>query len=329
VDAALALTELGDEQGIQEFASHLSGLDYRNKDSLDAAQALEAAGEKAIGMLAAILEDPDKTLMSHRGAASVLAMIGGERSQDALMNIFEQRLVNNDSDFRMDEAAKALERIGSERLVDRLLTHVNGRRDSWEEHSRKIKAIFILGAIGSSCAVESLINELFEVDGNYNPWSKERTHKVSRAAAIALGQIGDARAVAPLIDKLGANSCLSRDTPSNCAADALVRIGESAVGPLVQALSNANPKIRLGAAYALVYLRSSDAVPALIKILEGPDGQATGQRPEGDWIVAMVACDALREIGDRSAVPALKAVTASKSTLLRESAEKALEALTS
>ena len=331
VDAALALTELGEELGKQEFASHLSGLKRHTKESIDAAQALEAAGEKAIGILAAILADPDENLLSHEGAASVLALIGGDRSQDALMDVFEQKVADPGSDFRMDYAAKALEKIGSERLVDRLLGHVNGPKDNWEEQTRKKKAILILGAIGSNRAVDSLINLLPRED-DINPFSKERTRYASRAAAIALGQIGDARAIAPLIDVLDVTSCLSRDTLSNCAADALVRIGESAVGPLVHALSNAKPEIRMGAVYALIYLKTSDAVPktsdvvpALIKILEGPDGQAVGRTPEGDWLVARLACDALRVFGDRSAVPALKAVTSNES--VRKDAEKALEAL--
>ena len=327
LDAALALAELGDDQGTQEFAKHLSGLELGMKDSMDAAQALEAAGERAVSLLAAILSNPDNVTTSHSGAASILALIGGDRSQDALMDVFEQRRANENTDFRMENASKALQKIGSERIVDRLLNHVNGRREDLEEQSRKIQAIFILGVIGSGRAVEPLMYELSDEDGDYNPWSKERTRKISRAAAIALGGIADPRAVDSLIDVLKWRG--KHHEVYQCARNALVKMGQNAIQPLVAAIGNADNSIRIGAASALGEMGRRDAVPVLIEVLQGPDAHAKGRHAEADWLVAEVACSAIANIGDPSAVPALKALVEddSATSRVRKAAEEALKAL--
>jgi len=76
----------------------------------------------------------------------------------------------------------------------------------------------------------------------------------------------------------------------------------------------------MGAAYALARLKASDAVPALIKVLEGPD--SVGGVAGGDVRAAWLACRALGAIGDRRAVLALKTLIDNGN--VQNEAEKAL-----
>src|SRR5215469_8395380 len=64
---------------------------------------------------------------------------------------------------------------------------------------------------------------------------------VRSAAAQALGQLGGARAVEPLLEALGDPSAFVREA----AAQALTRLNDTrAVEPLVAALTHADPRVR-------------------------------------------------------------------------------------
>ena len=94
--------------------------------------------------------------------------------------------------------------------------------------------------------------------------------EVRRAAAEALGAIGDPQAVPPLIQALGHETnpfADYRDAVRRAAAEALVKIGTPAVPALIQALGHYWYDVRRAAAEALGAIGDPQAIPALIEAL--------------------------------------------------------------
>jgi hypothetical protein len=118
---------------------------------------------------------------------------------------------------------------------------------------------------------------------------------VLTAAINALGAIGDAHSVGPLVTVLGEGATSLR-TP---AASALGNIRDSrAVDALIQALSDSDIRVRAAAADALGSIRDRRAVDALLQVLGNPDSGAQ-----------VSAAAALGHIGDSRAVePVIQAV---------------------
>ena len=117
------------------------------------------------------------------------------------------------------------------------------------------------------------------------------------AAAVALGKIGDARAVKPLIKALGdeVNEFHHRSKVRTSAAEALGKIGdERAVEPLIKMLSDEDSEVRSYAFKALGKIGDARAVQPLIEIL-------------GDNRLSVIkaAAGALGMIGDARAVKPL------------------------
>ena len=84
-------------------------------------------------------------------------------------------------------------------------------------------------------------------------------YDVRRAAAEALGKLGDPQAIPALIQALGDDEFRVR----RAAAEALVKIGTPAVPALIQALGNNDREVRRAAAEALGKLGDPQAVPPL------------------------------------------------------------------
>jgi HEAT repeat protein len=126
-------------------------------------------------------------------------------------------------------------------------------------------------------AVEALIAEL-----------KDKDWKVREAASVALGQIGDPRAVAALIGMLEDSSA------GKAAAQALVKIGTPAVDPLIARLGDRNWNVHTLVIDALGQLGGPGAVEALIAVLN--DRQDNAREP---------AARALSQIGDARALEPL------------------------
>ena len=87
---------------------------------------------------------------------------------------------------------------------------------------------------------------------------------VRRTIAQALGEIGDERAVEPLI-----NAFMGHDHPVHrAAAEALVKIGKPAIEPLIHALKHRFPNTREEAAEVLGEIGDEKAVEPLISMLK-------------------------------------------------------------
>jgi hypothetical protein len=129
-------------------------------------------------------------------------------------------------------------------------------------------------------------------------------------AAIALGEIGSAEAVAPLATALSDENSGVRWE----AAEALGRIGEAALDPLIEALARDDDDIRWRAAIALGEIGGPRAAKALVAALDDPD----------DYVRSRVV-HSLAEFGPEADAP-LQEVLVSGSPRARQAASNALKA---
>ena len=163
-------------------------------------------------------------------------------------------------------SADALGKIGDVRAVEPLLVLLRGKdEDGWV----RLRAADALGKIGDGQAVRPLMNALNDVDYKVREGAasalvkigspaveplcaalKGDDHAGSFGALVALGNIGDVRAVEPLLMVL-------KDEDQDAwvrlrAAEALGKIGDArAVGPLRAALNDEDEEVRGAAASAL------------------------------------------------------------------------------
>jgi HEAT repeat protein len=115
------------------------------------------------------------------------------------------------------------------------------------------------------------------VEGLIGALTYERDAGVRRAAAVALGDIGDSAAVEPLIAFLSESPSEKFSAPNPVAVEALAKIGAPAVEPLITALETAkrsnNPLmdesigLRAGAADTLGEIGDPQAIDVLLKSL--------------------------------------------------------------
>jgi HEAT repeat protein len=138
--------------------------------------------------------------------------------------------------------------------------------------------------------------------------------RVRMAAVEQVASAADpAPLLAPLVSALSAGETIgARDAAGN----ALERLGDAAVEPLVVALSALDPDLRLAAATVLGAIGDRRAVPALAARLA-----------DGDANVRAAAAEALGRAGAPAAIPALLAALDSDDGTLRLAALGALGAL--
>jgi HEAT repeat protein len=122
-----------------------------------------------------------------------------------------------------------------------------------------------------------------------------RDPRTREKCAWALGQVGDAGAVAPL---LGALAREPSGEVRRTVAWALGRLGAGgAAGALIASLDDPDGEARQGAAWALGSLHAGAALPSLVRALGDP---VEDVRHAAAW--------ALGKIGDRTAVAPLRAL---------------------
>ncbi|MDO8689739.1 MAG: HEAT repeat domain-containing protein [Dehalococcoidia bacterium] len=135
--------------------------------------------------------------------------------------------------------------------------------------------------------------------GGLVPLLNDSDTGVRLRAARTLGKVGDGRAVTALIDALGHRD----DLTAGEAADALARIGEPALDPLIEALHDEDAYVRWHAAKALADMANLRAAGALLAAL---DDQDSGVR----WF----ASNGLAAMGPRVLVPLLRTLRTRKLT---------------
>lgn len=178
----------------------------------------------------------------------------------------------HDADIRQ-QAARALAEIGDPRAVEPLVATLQDSSPEVREATTRA-----LGQLGDARAVKPLINQLRD-------WRSDRLCNAARDALVqignpavdalisvlgenigshaarALGQIGDDRAIDPLIAFLENPS----DYRCDAAREALVAIGTPAVGPLCSVLRNGGHYARQQAVEALGQIGDPKAIPALLR----------------------------------------------------------------
>lgn len=136
-------------------------------------------------------------------------------------------------------------------------------------------------------------------------------------AAEALGEIGDVRALEPLIQALRNSDSFERyEYRERALVPALVKLGEAAIGPLIQTLKEKGTFFPGNAARALVEI-GKPAVEPLIQALKDKDSTSKSRK---------LAIFALQEIGDARAVePLNEAMKDEDNESVRKIAQDALE----
>ena len=210
-----------------------------------------------------------------KGTIKALANIGDTRAVEALID----ELMHAEGPIP-GYAAYALGRIGDPRAVGPMInTLLNQDSKDYYSFENKINIIHALGKIGDPSAVELLTQFLWDSGGTYpadenissGPPGDSRAAgplitgwgTVGGAAAGALGDIGDVRAVEPLIKALR-TMCV--DVRSKTAL-ALAKIGDArAIEPLIEALKDGSFEVRLRASQSLGRIGDSRAVLPLIQV---------------------------------------------------------------
>ncbi len=324
--AATALVEVCDARAAVPLAIAASSLDWTLKQS--AIEALEKLGRQAFEPLVRVAMDGGA--QDRREATVALGLIGDERAIGPLTDLLDE----SDS-FIRSRAAAALGNIGHPAAVDYLIGALGDME--WDVRAKAIQA---LEKIGNKRAAPAVIDRLGDVE-----------EIVRHYAAIALGALGDERAVDPLIHALGDSSKYVRDKSavalgsigdtraveplvaavrnnSGEAANALVKIGQSAVLPLIRELDCPNREDSLWKSITVLGMIGDErAVKPLSRHLFTENDYIRGAAANAlkrvgwpakklmvemlsakDWWGRCGAAQVLREIGDEHAVEPLSAM---------------------
>ncbi len=319
---AQALGEIGSEEAIRVLGVILR--DQEDAPRLWARRALIKQGDRAIPTLMdALMAGGDaadeavealpeigpqtsarvRFLLSDRSAhgAAAAALVGaGGVGIDALV----RACYTNDDKLRGD----GLGNLGGEGLLVGVEPALYNLQPDWSQGG----ALKALGLIGAKRAVPEMIPFL-EVKAN------------RETAVTALGQIGDARAVEPILATMTETEKRYR----NAAILALRRIGPVAFPALVRELQSSEVLKRRAAAAGLVGSASPKVTEPLIASLQDPDREvrasaalALGWRgnvvavaplvaalSDDDWRVVDAAVEALGALGTQAMDPLLSALS--------------------
>jgi len=197
-------------------------------------------------------------------AARALGDFGDKRAVDPLIDVLE-----HDSDLYVRrDAAEALGKLGDARAIEPLCRAL-GDRDYPVVAPAAAKA---LGAFGSA-AFDPVLAQFR---------SGDKAHRYG--AAIALGEIGDKRAIAPLLETKTSDF---QESEAVSGALAKLRDPREIVAELAAQLHDPDHVKREAAANALAKTKNDGAVAPLVAALEDPDS-----------MVRMRAAQALGELGE-------------------------------
>ncbi|NLF77026.1 MAG: HEAT repeat domain-containing protein [Chloroflexi bacterium] len=241
VAAMVALGKMG-APVVEPLIAALNDPDKHKRQA--AAEALGEIGDvRAVQPLIAALK---ASPLAEIAAASALAKMGAPAVEPLLVAL------RNSAD-EIDKLDKAQAKIGPLDAEARLIAV-----RTVEEHGLLRRMALVLGKIGAP-AVESLLTAL-----------RDSKKEVRRAAASALGETGDARAVELLIVALRDNTDKYMRSE---AAEALGKIGdERAVEPLIAVLKDSDGSVRRSAVEALGKIGDPRAVEPLLAVFRNSEG---------------------------------------------------------
>ena len=299
--AAGALVQWGDTQTVDPLVQVVW-----DEDNCVRRRAVEALGKigdaRAVKPLVEVLRQDDDWRVRHAAAEAM----GNIRDRSAVESLIAA-LGDDEWPVRW-MAAKALGKIRDPRAVGPLIEALKG---DWPAQWTVAEA---LGQLEDQRAVGSLVATLQNREGNKYVrhaavealgWIGEPIQQplinvlrkgdeeTRQGAVAALGQMRDARNLAPLIEALRDKEFYVHQG----AVEALVRLGEVSVEPLVAVLQDEGQfEVRRRAAQALGWIRDARAVKPLTVALR--DDEALPVRRE--------AAQALRSIGTPEAQAALR-----------------------
>jgi HEAT repeat protein len=248
------------------------------------------------------LDSPDYKI--RRNAARDLGKSGDMRAVPLLTRMLADKTISVKT-----SAVKALGRLHDSRAIQTLIgmladSHCHVHRPAHEAlRSFGIEAVPALCAaldnenwyvVLAACTLLGEIGDPRAVDPVIRIMEHPRL-EIRRKAINTLGELGGSRAADVLLDALQKNDV--RMT----AVSALGRIGEQrAVEPLLGYLHHETSGVRRAAIVALGDLRAKDAVGPLIRLMEEPEW-----RKDPDWRLRSCTVIALGRMGDPTAIGTL------------------------
>jgi len=290
IRATKALGELGGGQAVDALVGELRMAEFGRvpRVPLEAAYALGETGDaRAVEPLVTLLGNG--TPRGREAAACALGKIGDRRAVEPLISALDYK-----AERVCKMAAEALDRLGWRPDKSRAGATYWVAKRQWQNCAKigspavmpLLTAISAVDESGSNAAIEALVDIGEDAFERLLAALKDGDPNVRYAAAFALGEIGDERALLPLITALQRTD--EDETVLPRMAVALGKIGDAeAVEPLTAMLKHHRTSVRTYAAEALGEIGDLRAVRPLVNRLHS----------DQDARVRGAAKRALKELG--------------------------------
>lgn len=211
---------------------------------------VEFNNTQAVNALIDLLQNSSKSILASY-LTEALGNIGDNRAVAPLLSI-----LGDSSNEACGEAALALGKIGCKEAVDRIIDVMVDYSLKWYTRSQAAEA---LGLMKNKKSVKSLIQILQDNLSNH--------HAIKSRAAFSLGQIGDNRAIEPLV------SALENDSSSLVRAHAALALGNfnssCVAGVLSKTLeSQEDSNVLEAASFSLAQIGDNSSILPLINLLK-------------------------------------------------------------
>ncbi len=297
------IEKLKQQRDVNRLVKALSHKDPRIRRI--AAKALgELCDLRVLKPLSAMLEDQD--VYVREAVTEALGRLGGPDVVDPLVSALRDE-DQDDGQWVRVKAIRALAGLGDPRAIEPLLAALKEHPELWGEIDVALKSLVPATDLRRRAEVQALVHEsevLVMIEYLKTGW--RMSSQPWQTAAERLGELGDSRAVEPLIVALN----YRKNDTHRYAAEALGKLGDRrAVGPLIATLKNADTVLAEKAAEALGKLGDPRAVDPLIAFVDklistadfvnpprGPEGEEYERHPIED-----APLNALERIGEPKA----------------------------